>query len=153
MDFLRQVQQLQFAALVAHCGIGADQFADSRAVNVIHVAKVQQNLFLPLCQQVLHLVTQHYAAFAQRDAPAAIHNVDAVHLACTGFQVHWEASLPPAVAPWTCLISFISVPDWDGVICTSSINERIKKIPRPEVFKRLSGSSGLGILFSSSPLP
>ena len=38
------------------------------------------------------------------------------------------------------------MPVWEGRICTSSINERIRKIPRPEVFNRFSGANGSGIL-------
>src|SRR6266568_3169702 len=153
VDLLGQIQQLQFPALVAHGSVCADQFADPRAVDVIHVAEVQQNFLLALAEQVFDIVAQHDAAFAERNAATAIHNGDAVDLACSGFQVHWEASLPPSAVPWTCLVSLISVPAWDGVIFTSSINERIKKIPRPDVFKRFSGASGSGIFAMSKPLP
>ena len=42
---------------------------------------------------------------------------------------------------------------WMGRISTSSMNERIRKMPRPEVFSRFSGASGSGILLRSRPLP
>ena len=42
---------------------------------------------------------------------------------------------------------------FDGCISTSSINERIRKMPRPEVFSKFSAASGSGILSRSSPLP
>src|SRR5947199_7964238 len=43
VNFFGQVEQLQLAALVAHRGKGADQFADARAVNVIHITQVEEN--------------------------------------------------------------------------------------------------------------
>ena len=36
---------------------------------------------------------------------------------------------------------------------TSSINDRIKRMPRPVTFKRLSGSVGSGICIGSKPSP
>src|SRR6266576_3864168 len=153
MYFLGQVEQLQFATLILDSGVGADQLADARAVDVVHVAKVEKNLLVALAKQVAHAVTQSYAAFAKGDPAAAIHNGDAIHLAVAGLHAHWEASLPSAEEPWTCLMSLISVPVFDGCISTSSINERIRKMPRPEVFNRFSAASGSGILSRSSPLP
>src|SRR6185312_382168 len=114
MNFLGQLEQLQFATLVFRCGICADQFTNARAVNVIHVAKVQQNLFVALAEQVLYGIAKHYAAFAEGYTSAAIDNAHTIHLARADFQIHWEASLPPSVMPWTCLISLISVPVLDG---------------------------------------
>src|SRR5207244_11776591 len=37
--------------------------------------------------------------------------------------------------------------------CTSSIKLRIKKIPRPDVFKRFAGAVGSGTLAGSNPSP
>lgn len=114
VHFFRQLEQLQFAALVLHRRICADQLAYARAVDVVDVAQVQQNLFLALAEQVLHCVAKNYAAFAERYSSAAIDNAHPIHLARADFQIHWEASLPPSVMPWTCLISLISVPVLDG---------------------------------------
>src|SRR5271170_4421786 len=44
VDFLGQVQQLQFAAAVLDRREGADQFTDARAVDVADVAQVQEDL-------------------------------------------------------------------------------------------------------------
>ena len=87
------------------------------------------------------------------DAAAAIHDGYTIDLTRADLHAHWEASLPPAAGPWTCLTSLISVPVWDGLICTSSMNERIRKMPRPDVFNRFSGARGSGILLRSSPVP
>src|SRR5438270_6824817 len=84
VDFLCQIEQLEFATLILHGRIGADELADSRAVNVIDVAKIHQNFLLPFREQVLHHIAQDDAAFAQRNSAVAIHNGDAVNLACAG---------------------------------------------------------------------
>src|SRR6202011_5600964 len=143
----------QLAALVLGSGERTDQFADTRAVDVVDFGEVEQNLLLSLGEQVAHRIAQNHAAFTQGDATAAVYNCDSIHLPSTNLHAHWEASLPPAVGPWTCLISFSSVPVWDGRISTTSMNERIRKIPRPEVLSRFSGANGFGILVKSSPLP
>src|SRR5208282_2694030 len=115
--------------------------------------EVQQDFFLPLGQQVAHRFAQNHAALAEGDAAAEVDNRDAIHLTRTGLHAHWGASLESAGLPWTCLIIISSVPDWEGWISTTSMNERIRKMPRPEVFMRLSGANGSGILLTSSPLP
>src|SRR6266567_2992538 len=78
VDLLGQIEQLQFATLVLYRGVGADQLADARTVNVVDVPQIEQNFFLPLGEQVFHRVPQDYAAFPQSDPSAAIHNGDAV---------------------------------------------------------------------------
>src|ERR1700722_8279416 len=153
MNFLGQVEQLEFATLITHGGEGADQLANARAVDIVHIAEVQQNLLLSFGKQVANYILEDDAAFAEGDPAAAIHDGDAVNLTCTGLHAHWEASLAPSDGPGTCLMSLISVPVWDGLICTSSMNERIRKMPRPDVFNRFSGARGSGIFSGSRPLP
>src|SRR5437868_7137632 len=48
VDLLGQLQQLQLAALILCGGKGADQFADPRTVDVIHIRQVQQNFLVAL---------------------------------------------------------------------------------------------------------
>src|SRR5216683_3959888 len=153
VDLLGQLEQFQLAALVLGCCKGADEFADARAIDVVHIGQVKQNLLLSFGEQVAHRIAQNHAAFAQGDATTAVYDCDSIHLPSTNLHAHWEASLPPAVGPWTCLISFSSVPVWDGRISTTSMNERIRKIPRPDVLSRFSGANGFGILLKSMPLP
>src|SRR5581483_625782 len=153
VNFLRQVQKLEFPALIAHGGERADQLAYPGAVNVVHVAEVEKNALITLAKDVANRVTQDHATLAEGNAAAEIHNGDAIDLTRAALHGHWEASLPPAAGPWTCLISLISVPAWEGWISTSSMNERIKKMPRPEVLSRFSGASGSGMAFRSIPFP
>src|SRR5215467_63917 len=114
VDLLGKVQKLQFATLVADRGEGADQLADTRAVNVIDVAEVEQNLLLSFGKQVADGIAQDHATFPEGNAAAAIDDGHTIDLPRTGLHRHWEASLAPAAEPWTCLISLISVPVWDG---------------------------------------
>src|SRR4051812_24113357 len=154
MDFLGEIEQLQFAALTAHSGKRAYQFADAGAVNVCNVAQVKQNFLAPFADQVANGVTQYHAALTQSDAAAHIHDCDAVHLPIRCFHAHCaSSSLAFAALRPVCLISVTSVPGFLFRIFTSSINARIRKIPRPEPFIRFSGASGSGSDSSSSPLP
>src|SRR5438034_11692169 len=114
VNLLGEVQQFQFPALVLYRGVGAHEFADPGTVDIVDVSEVQHKFLLALGEQIFHVVAQHNAALAQGDTAAAIHNSDAVNLACAGLQIHWEASLPSAAVAWTCLISLISVPVCDG---------------------------------------
>src|SRR4051812_32513669 len=98
MDFLREVQQFQVAAFFAHGGERADQFADSRAVNVSYVTQVQQDLLLALAEYFADSVTQHHAAFAEGDASAQVQDSDPIDLSRAGLQAHLIAPLRPF--PW-----------------------------------------------------
>jgi hypothetical protein len=110
VNFLGQVEQLQLATLVAYRGESANQFADPGAIDVVHIAQIKQDPLLALRQQILNGIFQNYTALAQGDAPAAIHDRDAIHLTSTGLHGHWEASLRSAESPGTFLMSLISVP-------------------------------------------
>src|SRR5271165_4672185 len=88
VNFLGQVQQFEFAALVAYGGKGADQLADARAVNISDLAKVEQKLLLALGKQFAHRVPQDHAAFTQRNTAAAIHDGYPINLTSTGLHAH-----------------------------------------------------------------
>src|SRR5574340_918951 len=76
VDFLGEVQELELAAAILDGGVSADEFADPRAVNVIHVGQIQQNVQAPFLEQRVERLAQERAAVAERDAPAHIHNSD-----------------------------------------------------------------------------
>src|SRR5262249_33580135 len=133
MNFLGQVEQLQFAAFTSDRGKCADQLSNPGAVDIGDVSEVEQNFFLPLADQLADSVTQNHAALTQSDAAAHIHDGHAVHLSIAGFHAHCaSSSLAFAALRPVCLISVISVPGLALRILTSSMNARIKKIPRPE---------------------
>src|SRR5713101_9029256 len=75
-DFLRQVQQLQVPALILHRREPADQLADSRAVDVVHVSEIQKNIFPLILQQSANRFSQQRAAVAEDYAAAQVHNGD-----------------------------------------------------------------------------
>src|SRR5260221_13893217 len=73
-DFFCQVQQLQVATLILHRGEPADQLADSRAVDIVHVRQVQQNHFPLIGQQPPNRFSQQRTAVSKGDSPAQIHH-------------------------------------------------------------------------------
>src|SRR5260370_11271861 len=56
VHLLGEVQQLEFATLILGRGEGADQLADSRAVNIVDVLQIQDNLFVAFAQHLAHRV-------------------------------------------------------------------------------------------------
>src|SRR5229473_6931304 len=58
VNFLRQVQQLQFPAAVPHRRESADQFSDPGTVNVIDVPEIQDDFRPAFLQQVAHRLPQ-----------------------------------------------------------------------------------------------
>src|SRR5215469_4231016 len=153
VNFLGEVEQLELAALVANGSERADQLADSGAVDVGHVAEVEQDFLLAFGNQVFHRFTQDHAAFAQGDATAHIDDGNAVYLSRASLHCHCVSSLAFAVLRPTCLISVISVPGCTFLNLTSSMKARIRKMPLPEPFIRFSGARGSGIKQGSKPLP
>src|ERR1017187_952430 len=91
VHLLGEVQKLQFAALILGRREGADQFTDARAINVVDFLEIQNNLLVAFGEQVAHRVAENDAAFAERDATAAIHNHHTIHLPTTNLHAHWEA--------------------------------------------------------------
>src|SRR5713101_2727536 len=153
VDLLGELEQLQLATLVADGGKRAHQLADSRAVNVGDVAEIQQDPLIAFTNQIAHRIAQHNAAFSERNASAQVYHSHAVHLPGTGLHGHFASSVCSLEFPGTCLIKVISVPGSRGRNRTSSINERMRKIPRPDCFSKFSGASGSGTSCSHNPGP
>lgn len=76
MNLLCKMQQLQLAAFAAHGRVRAYKLADSRAIDVVHVGKVQDNLCVAFLQQLPDRLAQHGTAIAERDAAACVHDHD-----------------------------------------------------------------------------
>src|SRR6267143_341025 len=75
-DLLRQMQQLQIPALIFHRRKPADQLADSRAVDVVHVSEIQKNHFPLIIQQSPDRLSQKSAAVSEDDPAAQVHDGD-----------------------------------------------------------------------------
>jgi hypothetical protein len=73
-DLLREVKQFQIAALVLHSGKPTDELTDARAVNVIHVGKIQKDLLSLIIQKSPDCFSQQGTAVAQDDAAAQVHD-------------------------------------------------------------------------------
>lgn len=71
-----EMHELQLAARAAHSRVGADQFADSRAVDVIDVAQIEEDFAVALVDELANHPPDHGAAFTQRDLPAEIYDRD-----------------------------------------------------------------------------
>jgi len=91
VDSLGQVQQFDLAVLLFGSGEGTDKFADTGAVDIVHLAKVQQDPFLPLGKEVVHGITQSYAAFTEGDSTLEVDDRDAIGLTGAEIYAHGEA--------------------------------------------------------------
>jgi len=89
VDLLGQVQQFEFAALFLGSGEGTDKFADTRAVDIVHVAQVQQDSRLPLGKQIVHGITHRYAAFTESDSAFKVDDRDVIRLTGAEIYAHW----------------------------------------------------------------
>jgi hypothetical protein len=90
VDLLGQVQQFEFASLFFGSGESTDKLADTRAVDIVHVAQVQQDSFLPLGKQVSHGITHRYAAFTESDSAPKVNDGDVMGLTGAESYAHWE---------------------------------------------------------------
>ncbi len=76
VNFFREVQKFQFATLAAHCGVGADEFADAGAVDVIHVCEIQNDIGVRFVNELANRFAEHGAAIAEGDAAAGVNDGD-----------------------------------------------------------------------------
>src|SRR5579859_3554182 len=79
VDLLREFEQFELGALIAGGGVGADHFAQARAVDVVDVGKVDQDVLLALSDEVANGISQLHAALAKSDPTAEVENGDAVN--------------------------------------------------------------------------
>jgi hypothetical protein len=71
---LREANQLEFTLNAAEAGIGRYHFSNSRAVDVIHIAEVEEYLPVSPVNQILDDSPQRGTTFPQRNFPAEVHN-------------------------------------------------------------------------------
>ena len=89
-DFLGQVQQFEFAALFFGSGEGTDKLFETGAVDIVHVAQVQQDPSVPLGEQVVHRLTYSYAALTKGDSALKVGDQDAIRLTGAELYAHLE---------------------------------------------------------------
>src|SRR5262249_13232488 len=151
-----QIEQLQLAAAVGDRGEPRDQLADSRAIDIVHLAQIQEDLLLVLVDHVAQGVAQRARSFAQRDPSRHVDDADISHLPRVQLYAHESSSWLAAKIYFDTvyLTKVTSIPPRScRRISNSSMNERIRKIPRPEVRIRFSGASGSGSDSTSKPSP
>jgi hypothetical protein len=93
VDLFGEIEKFKVSALVADRSKRADQLADARAVDVGYVTQIEQDLLGAFGEQITYGVTQLHTAFSQRNASAAIHYADPVHLTGLDFHAHENSSL------------------------------------------------------------
>src|SRR5882672_8944551 len=94
-DLFRQMQQFQVSIPVFYGGEAADELADSRAVDVVHVRKIEQNLHALVVQQSADCFSQQSAPVTERDAAAQVHNRYFSSVAMRGVQCHLYSFMLP----------------------------------------------------------
>src|SRR5580693_5085254 len=82
------MQKLQLAAGVAHGGVGADEFADAGAIDVIHVVEAQQDFLVATLSQVANGFAQRGAALTEGDLAAEVHDGYVANLAAGALECH-----------------------------------------------------------------
>src|SRR5713226_147007 len=80
LDPVRQSQQLQMATLISDRGVGRDQLADSRTVDIRDVLEIQKDVFVIILHQVAQRVAQRARPFPQRDPPRHVDHGDVPYL-------------------------------------------------------------------------
>lgn len=76
LDFLTEVEELEFAARVAHGGEAADEFSDTRTVDVIHVGEVEDDFFLAALNQAVDGIAEIANFVAENDTAVNVENGD-----------------------------------------------------------------------------
>src|ERR1700739_3670661 len=92
LDLAGQVEQLESSTLILGCGVGANEFAQSRAIDIVHVAQIQQDVFRAFADQVANGLAQLHTALAQSDPPAKVQDGDAVQFTGSDSKCHGSSS-------------------------------------------------------------
>src|SRR6266851_9982517 len=169
VHFFCQLQKLEAAASIFHSRVGADEFSDAGAVDVIDIGQIQKDEGTLIFQQLADSLSQKRAAFAERNTAADIDDGHAGSFTICGSQCHldWAQASFFGAAPWPLLPLVPGFPDKGnfldmmiyappvrpGTTSNSSMNARIRKMPRPEVLSRFSSARGLGTPPRSKPFP
>jgi hypothetical protein len=85
-----------------------DECAEARAVNIIHVFKINDDPRGTRCQEIVNHCAQPGALFAERKTTFERQKADSIHLTLCYFQRH---RLPP-YAPKTWICDFIHDTSW-----------------------------------------
>jgi len=88
LDLLGKVEELEAGTLVFGSGVGADEFAKAGAVDVVHVAEVEQDALRALADQVTNGLPQLHTPLAESDSPAKVQDSDSVQFTGSDSKCH-----------------------------------------------------------------
>jgi hypothetical protein len=74
LNAFREVEKLELPSLTAHRGVRADDFTQTRAIDVGNTFEVEQQLFLILLDERIDLFFQKLVAFSERNLSFEIQN-------------------------------------------------------------------------------
>src|SRR3954452_24251200 len=74
LNAFRQIEELELPSLTAHRGIRANDFTQTRAIDVGDAFEVEQQLLLILLDERIDLFFQKLVAFSERNLPFEIQN-------------------------------------------------------------------------------
>ena len=76
VDFLGEVEELEFASGVAQGRETGDEFADSGAVEVVDMGEIEDDFLFALCDEIANRVAQFADLGAEDDAPLDVEDGD-----------------------------------------------------------------------------
>src|ERR1700687_6349 len=89
-NFLIQVQELYFSAFAFYQTVSADQFTQTRAIDVVDSSQVHHNFLAPLAKIFPNEIAQQGAAFTQRDSSVHVDHRDVSDFTAGCFETHGE---------------------------------------------------------------
>jgi hypothetical protein len=92
VNFLGEVEELEFASGVADRGEGADEFSDAGAVEVVDIGEVEDDFLFALGDQVADGGAKSADLGAEDDAAVDVEDGDVRNFAGINFQGHDEDS-------------------------------------------------------------
>jgi hypothetical protein len=95
VNFIVQLEELQFALLLADGDEGADELAKARTVDVTDMSKVEKNLLMAVFQKIGNEIPQGGACFTENNAAGYVYDSDVAYLSSGGAKVHGNLHFRP----------------------------------------------------------
>jgi hypothetical protein len=92
VDFLGEVEEFEFASGVADGGEATDEFADTRAIDVVDADEIEDDFFLALRDKAVDGIAELVDLVAEDDAPVDIEDGDGADFAGFDDERHDECS-------------------------------------------------------------
>jgi len=88
VNFLGEVEELEFSASVAHAGITADKSSDAGRVDVVDAGEIEDDFLFVLRDEVFDSVAEDFDFVAENDAAAHVENGDVRDFASFDIEGH-----------------------------------------------------------------